>query len=239
MLDPQQRQLSMEIRHEPQADFYTLLDPHREILRDRVVLDLGCHTGVSSRIMRDMGARLVLGVDQDADAIQQARDHMRVPGVEFAVQDLERTEIVGAMVDFSNTVVTFGTLYHLNRHHDLLRSVARPHIEHVIIDTLYGPESEHTQVWCHFESNFFNEPSIIPKYVPNLAWLITQMAVWDFALDHVQKYYTTTNFAKVTDPGSNMRMTARFFNQNIFPHRAGLASQQVWAWRDQDLLQHT
>jgi len=231
--------LCMQIRHEKQASFSTLLAPHRQIFQDRVVLDLGCHTGVSSRMIKDMGARLVIGVDQDAGAIDLARRHLSIPGLEFLVHDLEQIHELQCLVDMSQIVVTFGTLYHLCRHHDFMNTVCSAGVEYLIVDSLYGPESINTQVWSHFESNFFDRSSIIPKYVPNLAWLTAQSATLGFGLDYVQRYFTTTDFDAVTDHNANMRMTARFFNQQMFSNRDTLPIEQAWQWHDDRLIQQT
>jgi len=47
-----------------------------ELFRDKVVLDVGCGTGILSMFAAKAGARLVIGVDQ-SDVAYQAMDIVR------------------------------------------------------------------------------------------------------------------------------------------------------------------
>lgn len=59
----------------------------RELCRDRRVLDLACGQGYGSRLMRQWGARHVVGVDASTDAIERAKSLFSAEGIEFHCRD--------------------------------------------------------------------------------------------------------------------------------------------------------
>ena len=80
----------------------------------RAVLDVGTGSGVLAIAAARLGARHVIGIDNDPDAIDNARTNMRLNGepVEFRVSDLERvTELSGFDVVLAN--LTGATLMRL------------------------------------------------------------------------------------------------------------------------------
>jgi ribosomal protein L11 methyltransferase len=94
-------------------------------LRGRVVLDVGTGSGVLALAARRLGAARALGIDSDADAIESARDNLRlnpeVTQVEFEVADLSASPLPAADVVTANLT---GAL--LIRSAPLLMGAVRP-----------------------------------------------------------------------------------------------------------------
>lgn len=233
--------LGMDIRSESQSDLENLLSHHRHLFQDRVVLDLACYTGVSSNYAKQCGAKFVIGVDYDETALNIAKENFLGDRIEFLCQDVENTCLIQSLVNLSQIVMSFGALYHLTDSHRLLTTLAQPHIEYLLLDTLYGPETAEPDVYCRFEKQIKSSSremnQIIPKYAHNLAWFIEQLDILGFGLDRVEKYYTTNDFSKVKDPYANMRMCMRFFNQKKFPDKLSFTIDDVWEWSADNLIQ--
>jgi SAM-dependent methyltransferase len=227
----------MDIRSEPQCDLENLLDPHKNLFEGKNVLDLGCHTGVSTHFVKDSGASVVIGVDFNKNAIDLAKEHFSRSGVIFSCQDLEQTELLAPLVDLADVVITLGSFYHFHNQHNFLKTIAKSHIEYILIDSLYGPETTNPDIYVRFEKRAAMDQGLIPKYAPNLSWFQTQLNILGFGLDRVEKYYTTLDFSKVTDYNANMRMCMRFFNKTKFPGKLDFDINEIWEWSDQTLIQ--
>jgi ribosomal protein L11 methyltransferase len=74
-------------------------------LRGKVVLDVGTGSGLLAIAAAKLGAARAIGIDDDADAIQAARENLefnRVTNVEFVVDDLLRDALPRADVVLAN-----------------------------------------------------------------------------------------------------------------------------------------
>jgi 2-polyprenyl-3-methyl-5-hydroxy-6-metoxy-1,4-benzoquinol methylase len=227
--------LDMPIRKEPQAKLEKLLAPHQQIFFNKNILDLGCCTGSSTNLAREYGAKIAIGIDIDQEQLDVARKHYDHSNVIFSQQDLEKTELLEPLVNLADVIISFGTLYHLHSPHLLLTSVAKPHIEYLLIDTLFGPETSNTDQYVNFEYKFGKE--MVPKCSPNLAWFIKQLDILGFGIDFVEKYYTRLDFSTITDYNANMRMVMRFFNKEKFQKKQSFCTDQVWQWDNNQLIQ--
>lgn len=88
------------------------------------VLDVACGSGVGSSLLRSAGARRVLGVDLDGEAVAYAK--ARYTDCEFELGDASNLRLADESVD---VVVSFETLEHLNDQVKFLsecRRVLRP-----------------------------------------------------------------------------------------------------------------
>lgn len=230
----------MDIRSEPQSDLENLLKPHSEIFKDKMVLDLACYTGVSSNYVQQCGAKFVIGVDYDAHALGIAKKKFLNNRLEFLCQDIENSQLLAPLVGLSQVIITFGALYHLTDCYRFCGTVAQPHVEYLLFDTLYGPETLEPDAYCRFEKQIKSTgkmEQIIPKYVHNLSWFMQQLDSSGFGVDRIEKYYTTTDFTKVKDVNANMRMSMRFFNRKKFPDKKSFTINEVWEWSDSNLIQ--
>lgn len=229
--------LGMDIRSEPQSDLENLLRPHQNLFAKKNVLDVACYTGVSSQFVRQAGAELVIGVDFSEKALEVARDQFSDPRIVYTCQDIENALVLSTLVKLVDVVISFGCLYHLNDVHHVLKTMAQPHIEYVLLDSLYGPETPLPDTFVRFEPRDDIHRAVIPKYVPNLSFFMNQLDLLGFGMDYVEKYYTTIDFTKVKDYNANMRMTMRFFNKSKMPDKKSFAIDQVWQWSDDHLVQ--
>lgn len=73
--------------------------PVREAIKGQVILDLGCGSGYSSKILHDWGAKKVLGIDIDPKAIEAAEEKFGASNaLEFICGPAEQ---INTLVDFS------------------------------------------------------------------------------------------------------------------------------------------
>ena len=143
--------LGMDIRSEPQNDLENLLSRHKQLFQDRVVLDLACYTGVSSNYAKQCGAKFVIGVDYDENALTIAKENFSGDRIEFLCQDVEDSRLLQPLANLSQVVMSFGALYHFTDLHKLLKTLSQPHVEYLLLDTLYGPETLEPDAYCRFE----------------------------------------------------------------------------------------
>ena len=113
-----------------QTAYYTFL---RKYIRNKVVLDVGCWSGVFANYATKY-AKKVVGVDPSKEAIKLART--QTPKVSFKVGSVERLPFKNSMFD---TVVFFMVLEHIPKGTELLalreiNRVLRPY-GYLILDT--------------------------------------------------------------------------------------------------------
>jgi len=88
----------------------------------RNVLDVACGFGFGSDLLGKSGAKAVVGVDVDTEAIGFAREHYRQAGLSFAMAD-------GQALPFSDSCfdacVSMGTLSHVERPSAFIKELSR------------------------------------------------------------------------------------------------------------------
>jgi len=87
---------------------YAVLAP---FVRDKRVLDLGCGEGFGSWLLKEWGAREVVGVDVSNEAIEVGRKHFGREGVIFHVGDAYQAHDFLAYASF-DVIVSFETIEH-------------------------------------------------------------------------------------------------------------------------------
>ncbi|MEM7482303.1 MAG: glycosyltransferase [Acidobacteriota bacterium] len=92
------------------------------LVRDLEVLDFGCGTGFGSSMLRQGGARRVVGSDVSAASILFARSRYECPGVSFCVTDCE---MAGLAPDSFDAVVSFELIERLASYRRFLRETKR------------------------------------------------------------------------------------------------------------------
>lgn len=98
-----QEMLKDKVRTESYRDF---MYQNRDVFKDKVVLDVGCGTGILSMFAAASGAKLVIGVDQ-SDIIYQAMDIVRENKLEDKVKLIKgRIEDVDLPVDKVDIIIS-------------------------------------------------------------------------------------------------------------------------------------
>lgn len=217
------------------------LDHHQDIINEQRVLDLACHSGISSIMMADLGARFVTGVDIRSDLIAQAQSNT-YPNTKFLCTDITDIAFLDQQVPNHDIVTAFGVLYHMFDHFRFLKNIMRPNVRYVILETLHGPESSMPSMFWAVEDTapFVNgwDPDLsrIMHGTPNLSWLISAAEIFGFRCDYVHRRYLTTRFDRITNHDNNQRMVVRFFNNAIIDKKH-FTIDDVWRWNDNNLLQ--
>lgn len=57
-------------------------------VQDADVIDLGCGCGYGAHLLATSGARSVIGIDSDPEAVRYARDHYQAPNLTYNVMDV-------------------------------------------------------------------------------------------------------------------------------------------------------
>jgi SAM-dependent methyltransferase len=92
------------------------------LVEDRRVLDLGCGSGYGNLLLKEQGAREIVGLDLDPRSIRYARRRFGREGVEFRVGDAESLPHDLGRFDF---VVASNVLEHLRAPKRALGRIAR------------------------------------------------------------------------------------------------------------------
>ena len=92
----------------------------------KTVLDIGCNAGFYSMEMKRRGADRVLGIDDDAHCLAQARFATQVEGLSVEYRQLSVWDI-GALGETFDLVIFMGVLYHL-RHPLLALDLIHEHV---------------------------------------------------------------------------------------------------------------
>jgi 2-polyprenyl-3-methyl-5-hydroxy-6-metoxy-1,4-benzoquinol methylase len=81
----------------------------RKYVVGKRVLDVACGSGYGTAMLRDAGAKSVVGVDISASAVEHARKYFARDGVQFVVGTAEKLSTVGSF----DAVISFETIEHL------------------------------------------------------------------------------------------------------------------------------
>ena len=220
------------------------LQKNKDLFQDKVVLDLACHAGASSKIITDLGAKQVVGVDIRADLIEMARGLCKdVSSTYFFTNDITNYGLIDALVAESNIVTCFGAFYHLTDNFTFLDRVCQKNIEYVIFETMFGTESPNAFVFPLFEdtsmklNGYHPKYSKVPIYQPNLSWIYQALNQIGFKIDYIQKYYQSENWNHIIDFETNKRMIIKMYNPNIIKKDTFLEFDDIWQWEENNLIQ--
>jgi SAM-dependent methyltransferase len=172
---------------------FDVFQHNREIFDQRTVLDLACHAGVSAQLLQDCNAKHVYAVDIRSNLIEHAKNTVQ-GRVEFFCGDITDTDLILPLVQKSNVITIMGVFYHLFDHFRFMTQVFKPHIEHVIIETLAGSESLNPEMYWGFErtnldmNGWCPGVDIIPAGTPNLSWILQSAKILGFECDWIKRY---------------------------------------------------
>jgi len=104
------------------TDHIARYDLAGKYIQGKKVLDIGCGTGIGSKVLKQNGARFVVGTDISPEAIAFAKNNYAAQGLYFLVGDICRTSFSD---DFFDVIVCLETIEHLPRHHRVLLELRR------------------------------------------------------------------------------------------------------------------
>jgi 2-polyprenyl-3-methyl-5-hydroxy-6-metoxy-1,4-benzoquinol methylase len=119
--------------------YRALIEPNREIIRGKSILDIASHDGRWSFAAHEAGASYVLGIEAREHLVKHSRENMRayhVPegAVEFIQGDVfEELDRLGP--GRFDTIFCLGFFYHTMHHMLLLNKIGRLRPEHLVLDT--------------------------------------------------------------------------------------------------------
>lgn len=169
------------------------LSINQHIIKDKIVLDLACHTGISTKIIQGLGAKYVYGLEGRENLVQIAKQNIN-GNVEFFIGDMTESKDILPLVEKSQTIICLGSLYHLYDHFRFFQYILQSHIEYCLIETLFGIESINPEMCWDFENThefvngFYKDLSVIPHGSPNLSWILNSAKIFGFECDWMQCY---------------------------------------------------
>jgi SAM-dependent methyltransferase len=197
------------------------LERHNSMFKDKNVLDLGCHTGDSSRKIASFGAKSVTGIEIRQSSLDLAVQETTSSNINYFCEDITNYNFINPLVAQSEVVACFGVFYHLFDHFRFLSCILKPNIEYVLLETLQGPDSPDPGMFWSFEptdsewNGWFNNLTEIPAGSPNISWITQSAKLFGFEVDFLEYYY---GFGVDT----NRRMIVRLYNSKIFPEKQSL-----------------
>jgi SAM-dependent methyltransferase len=177
-------------------DEYLLLN--KDIIYGNSVLDLACHDGESTAHIQSLGAKHIYAVDIRQALIDKAKNKIH-GNVDFFVHDITDYSFLEKLVEKTQTVICLGAFYHLFDHFRFLSKILRPNINHVLIETVCGPETINPEMFWGFEqtnrdiNGWLDGVSLIPNGTPNLSWILQSANIFGFDLDWIH-YYGSAEF---------------------------------------------
>jgi len=169
------------------------LSLNQSIIKDKIVLDLACHSGESTKLIQQLGSGYVYAVEGRKALIDIAKQIIQ-HNAQFIVGDITDKETIMPLVAKSQSVICLGVFYHLYDHFRFLQYILQPHIEYCLIETLFGPESMNPEMHWGFENTesklhgLYRDLPIIPHGTPNLSWIINSAKIFGFECDWVHCY---------------------------------------------------
>lgn len=106
-------------------------------MRGRIVLDFGCGTGRSTRLLKSLGAERVIGVDRNENMIEQARANSAT-GIDFHLMREQTIPLLDTYVDLvlsAHSLVEVRTLDDMGRIAGEMARVLKPGGELIVIST--------------------------------------------------------------------------------------------------------
>jgi len=224
-----------------QREYEVLLNPVKSMFDQKSVLDLGCFTGYSTSIIKEKyGAKSCVGLDIVPEFIDLADKKYSSDTVKFIAGSMTDYKLITNLVQDAEIITSFGNFYHLYNHFELIKLLCQSHVEFLVLDTIYGPETSNPSMFWT-QQQIINSKDIILKGTPNISWINQACECFGFKLDYVHRYYAQTNFIELTNQGAdieaNKRMTLRFFNSNLIKKNTYFTTDEVWVWSDQQLMQ--
>lgn len=171
------------------------LRENQKIFKNKKILDLACHSGESTSIIAKYDPVQIIGVDIRKDKIELARQSLAGnTNIRFLVGDVTDRDLIPPLVEQSDVITFFGALYHLFDHFRFFSYILKPHVEYVLIESLFGPETQNPEMFWGFEetndpfNGWIDEHTTIAHGTPNLSWIIQSAEIFGFSCDWVQSY---------------------------------------------------
>src|SRR5210317_1625370 len=98
------------------------LSYNHHIIKNKTVLDLACHDGVSTGVIKNIGANLVYGVEARKELIEKAKNNVN-GNVNFFVGYIQDKKLISPLVKKSQTIIILGAFYHLYDHFRLFSQI--------------------------------------------------------------------------------------------------------------------
>jgi len=199
------------------------LENKKDILFEKDIVDLACHTGSYSFASIEAGANSVVGVDIRDEALTMAKlwkNLYQIPDgqLEFFKLDIHNYDAVTDICRNKHTVLIPGIMYHIHDHFQLLESVILSGVENILIETLEDNSILHCNdplIWWKTEPAFIpmagwykNQNNVLAGY-PNLSW-------FKLAFDNLGFFHCSTEYALKSSSSNHNDEFTRTSSVHVF-----------------------
>lgn len=114
---------------------------NQDLIQGRRILDLGCHDGILTQAMAQLGARQITGTNVRPNMIDLVNRALHDAGsadvARVVYHDLYNLAALDQLLTSVDTVHITGTIFHVNHHYDLLWHLCRGGANDIILDSIF------------------------------------------------------------------------------------------------------
>jgi len=94
----------------------------KKLVKNKIVIDVACGTGFGSLLLANAGAKKIVGIDNDANAISYGNEHYPLKKIIFIQADAQKIPLNN---NFADVVISFETIEHLPNPKQFLLEINR------------------------------------------------------------------------------------------------------------------
>ncbi len=116
-----------------------LLKNNIKHIKNKTILDLGCHFGTFAYVALKLGAKKVIGIDVDSNLISQANKHFKYYNVDQSRYEFINEDALSYLEELSknsfDTIFCLGLLYYIPDNYYFLKQLSKIARESIVLDT--------------------------------------------------------------------------------------------------------
>ena len=124
--------------------FTNLLENNQQYVKDKKILDLGCHSGYIAYIAKHLGASSVIGLNARAEPIDVANyffKQLNQSNYKFINGNIEDFRLLENLCDQSDTVIISSVLEHLRNPEYVIRTITNSKVKNILIESTIVEDS--------------------------------------------------------------------------------------------------
>lgn len=182
--------------HELQK-FTNLLENNQQYIKDKKILDLGCHSGYIAYIARHLGASSVTGLNARAKPIDVANyffKQLNQTNYKFIKGNIEDFRLLETLCNKSDTVILSTVIEHLRNPEYVIRTITNSKAKNILIEsTIVEDSTSDARLYyflqdLKFDFNVFDDRPKSLGSCPNQRFLETILYYHGWKITNYVKY---------------------------------------------------